>query len=54
VNQLIWGSDFAHASGDWPHSRRIIDETFVGVSDDERYRMLAGNAVDFFHLEEAT
>jgi predicted TIM-barrel fold metal-dependent hydrolase len=51
VNQLLWGSDFAHASGDWPHSRKVIDECFAGVSDDERYRMLAGNAVEFFHLD---
>lgn len=51
VNQLLWGSDFAHASGDWPHSMEVVDETFVGVPDDERYRMLAGNAIDFFHLD---
>ena len=51
ANTLVWGSDFAHATGDWPHSRRVIDETFVGVPEDERYRMLAGNAIDFFHLD---
>jgi predicted TIM-barrel fold metal-dependent hydrolase len=54
VQNLIWGSDFAHATGDWPHSRRIIDETFSGVPDDERYLMLAGNAVEFFRLEDAS
>ncbi len=52
VEALAWGSDFAHGTGDWPFSRRVIDETFVGVTDDERYRMLAGNMVDFFHLED--
>ena len=53
VHALIWGSDFAHASGDWPYSRRVIEETFVGVPDDERYRILVGNAVDFFRLDVA-
>jgi predicted TIM-barrel fold metal-dependent hydrolase len=51
VNQLIWGSDSFHATGDWPHSREVIDSMFAGVPEDERYRMLAGNVIDFFHLD---
>lgn len=50
VDKLIWGNDFAHAQGDWPESREIIDEMMVGVPEDEQYRMLAGNAIEFFHL----
>ena len=52
VKALLWGSDFAHATGDWPESRRMIDETFVGVTEDERYAMLAGNAIEFFRLKD--
>ncbi|HYT58506.1 MAG TPA: amidohydrolase family protein [Verrucomicrobiae bacterium] len=52
VKALLWGSDFAHATGDWPESRRVIDETFVGVPAEERYAMLAGNAIEFFHLKD--
>jgi len=52
VKTLLWGSDFAHATGDWPHSREVIEETFVGVPADERYAMLAANAVEFFHLKD--
>jgi predicted TIM-barrel fold metal-dependent hydrolase len=47
----MWGSDFPHSAGDWPNSRRVIEEIFKGVPEDERRRMLAGNAVEFFHLE---
>ncbi|HZT06185.1 MAG TPA: amidohydrolase family protein [Chloroflexota bacterium] len=53
VEKLIWGNDFAHAQGDWPESREVIDEMMVGVPPDERERMLAGNVVDFFHLDGA-
>lgn len=53
VKALLWGSDFAHATGDWPHSRDVIEQTFVGVPADERYLMLAGNAVEFFQLDDA-
>lgn len=51
VDRIIWGNDFPHSAGDWPNSRRVIEEIFKGVPEDERYRMLAGNAVEFFHLE---
>jgi hypothetical protein len=30
----------------------VIDETFAGVPPDERYAMLAGNAVEFFKLKD--
>ncbi len=53
VDILLWGSDFAHATGDWPHSAELIDATFVGVTGEERYKMLAGNAIKFFHLDAA-
>jgi predicted TIM-barrel fold metal-dependent hydrolase len=51
VAQLIWGSDFAHIVTDWPHSRDLIDRTFIGVSPQERERMLVRNVVDYFHLD---
>ena len=53
VNILLWGSDFAHATGNWPHSQDVIDETFVDVTEEERYAMLAGNAIEFFRLDAA-
>jgi uncharacterized protein len=49
---LMWGSDFAHAASNWPHSRQIIADMFAGVPDSERDLMVAGNAVRFFHLNE--
>ncbi len=51
VDRVMWASDFPHGAGDWPHSLELIDDMFAGVPDDERYAMLAGNAVDFFHLD---
>jgi predicted TIM-barrel fold metal-dependent hydrolase len=51
VDRIMWGNDFPHSAGDWPNSRRVIEEIFEGVPEEERYRMLVGNAVEFFHLE---
>ncbi len=52
VHSLIWGSDFAHPTGNWPHSRSVIEETFMEVSEDDKHLMLAGNVVDFFQLDD--
>lgn len=52
ADKLMWGSDFAHAASNWPNSRRVIEENFTEVPEDERHLMVAGNAVRFFHLDE--
>ncbi len=54
VSQLVWGSDFAHIVTDWPHSCDLIERTFVGVSAQERERMLVSNVIDYFHLASPT
>lgn len=52
VDHILWGGDFPHVESDWPHSQELLKEHFEdqGVPDDERYRILAGNAIDFFNL----
>jgi predicted TIM-barrel fold metal-dependent hydrolase len=51
VQNLVWGTDFPHQQGDWPNSPKVIAELFDDVPEDEKYAMLAGNAVKFFHLD---
>jgi predicted TIM-barrel fold metal-dependent hydrolase len=51
VDHILWASDFPHTETDWPNSKGTIDVNFKGVPEDEKYRMLAGNAIDYFHLD---
>ena len=50
VDKVMWGNDFPHSAGDWPNSKRVIDDIFSGVPEDEKQKMLVDNAVNFFHL----
>ena len=50
VDNLIWGSDFPHQESDWPESMKILDLAFEGASEDVRYKMTCGNAIEFFRL----
>jgi predicted TIM-barrel fold metal-dependent hydrolase len=50
VDKILWGNDFPHSAGDWPNSHRVIEDSFSGVAEDERRKILRGNAIEFFHL----
>ena len=47
---LMWGNDYPHDEGTFPHSQEAIERTFVGVSEADRYQMLVGNAARFYDL----
>jgi predicted TIM-barrel fold metal-dependent hydrolase len=54
VDKLMWATDFPHIECEYPHSREAIEHEFAGVPKNERHMMLAGNAVNFFHLAHTT
>ncbi len=51
IGSIMWATDFPHSATDWPRSRDIVAEMFSGVPEDERYQIVAGNAVNFFHMK---
>jgi predicted TIM-barrel fold metal-dependent hydrolase len=51
IDNAMWGSDFPHSAGNWPHSSGILEEMFEGVPDQERRKLTCDNAVEFFHLD---
>ena len=48
---LLWGSDFPHAEGTYPNSRRVVRELFADVTLDEAAAMLGGTAAKLFHFD---
>ena len=51
VDRLMWGSDYPHTEGTFPHSQAQIQKDFAGVPTDEVYRMVVGNAAGLYGLE---
>lgn len=51
VDHVMWSSDFPHTETDWPHSQRTIDHSFKDVPVAETRKMIAGNAIEYFHLD---
>ena len=52
VDNIMWSTDYPHHGNDWPYSRKVIDDTMADIPADERGKILAGNAVRIFNLED--
>jgi predicted TIM-barrel fold metal-dependent hydrolase len=44
VDRLMWASDYPHSDSTWPHSRKVIERDFAGISDDDLTAIVGGNA----------
>ena len=51
VDRLLWGTDFPHLVTRWPHSLETWEWQAKGVPEEDRRKMVADNAIDFFHLD---
>ena len=49
----MWGSDYPHAEGTFPISRKIVERLFEGlnVTDEVRQNVLGLNAARLFRME---
>ena len=51
LDLFLWGSDFPHSVGTFPHSHEYIREAFSELDDELRRKILAGNAADHLGLD---
>jgi predicted TIM-barrel fold metal-dependent hydrolase len=47
---LMWGNDYPHQEGVFPHSQEWVDKQFAGVPENEVMRMVHDNAATVFGL----
>jgi predicted TIM-barrel fold metal-dependent hydrolase len=47
----LWGSDYPHDEGTFPHSQAVIDRTFAGISPLDKHRIVYQNAADLYGLQ---
>lgn len=44
VDKIMWGADFPHEEGTYPHTREALAHTYSGIDTNEVARMVGGNA----------
>ena len=50
ADRCMWASDYPHTDSTFPESRRVIDETLGGLSDDDRRKVTATNCARALRL----
>jgi len=53
VDRIMFATDFPHIECEWPNSKPLVEKIYADVPEDEKARMLAGNAIEFFKLDQA-
>jgi predicted TIM-barrel fold metal-dependent hydrolase len=51
INQIVWGTDFPHQESEFPNSMGVVERNFAGVPAEEKRKMVAGNIIEFLHLD---
>ena len=53
MDQIMWGTDYPHPEGTWPHTLPQMLDTFRGLPEDDIAAMLGGNAAAFYRFDVA-
>ena len=48
---LLWGNDYPHHEGTWPHSREAIRRQFEGVSEEDKQKIVSTNAAELYGFD---
>ena len=51
VNNVMWGSDYPHTEGTYPHTREALRNTFAGWEESDLRAGLAGNAAHVYRMD---
>ncbi len=53
IDALMWGTDYPHPEGSWPHTVERLESDFRDVSIEDTRRLLGLNAVECYDLDVA-
>jgi predicted TIM-barrel fold metal-dependent hydrolase len=51
ADSLMWGSDYPHDEGTFPHSQDVVTRIFAGVSEADRRKIVYGNAARLYGFD---
>jgi len=54
VDSITWESDYPHSDSNWPHSRKMAEEVFRDVPDEEVHRMAELNVRRLYNFPDTS
>ncbi len=52
-DNITYESDYPHSDSTWPRTREIAEKQMAGLTDEQRYKVVRGNAIKLFSLDFA-
>src|SRR3546814_10825819 len=53
IGNTMWGDDYPHPEGTWPHTREAMAATFCGIEQKYVRQYLGDVAIDVYNLDRA-
>ena len=53
VGNIMWGNDFPHPEGTWPHTRQFLHDAFCDIPPEETAAILGTNAAEVYNFAPA-
>ena len=50
-DNITYESDYPHSDSTWPRTREIAEEQMAGLTDEQRRKIVRGNAIKLFGLD---
>ena len=50
-DNITYESDYPHSDSTWPRTREIAEKQMAGLTDEQRYKIVRGNAIKLFGLD---
>jgi predicted TIM-barrel fold metal-dependent hydrolase len=50
-DNITYESDYPHSDSTWPRTRQIAEKQMAGLTDEQRYKVVRGNAIKLFGLD---
>ena len=50
VDNIMWSSDYPHPVSSWPRSRAMVNTMFDGIPEEDRKKIVSGNATRIWNL----
>ena len=51
VDHIMFATDFPHIECEWPNTKPTLDCLTASLSPEEKYKIVAGNVIDYFDLD---
>ena len=51
VDNVTYESDYPHSDSTWPHTAKLAEQQMASLTEEQRYKVLRGNAIKLYSLD---